>query len=646
MPCYADYLESGGAWIQELVCHRLGLAPLRTADHAAWEAVAARFLALPHLQELLAGLSELERDLLWMAVFPANGASDREILDFSRRQGYERNEAQEALYHLARTGLLFCSRGWSNDITCYVPPDLAGRLLALRGLTRPPVLTPAAEAPRSYRSEELALHRDLYTLLTAIEKEPPQLTQQTGLIYKRQLEKGLLPKLEIQERAPADGSYPPRFSFLFDFCRASQLLLKSRDSRVIVSPGVPRWFALSPLEQARALFSFWEYRCLKAGWRFEQRILVRVLSTCEPGVWYDATSLAPLVQTWFGKAPASVADTFKTLAYQSLLDLALDAQGHPATFRLTELGAALLEVPQAVDPTQDDPTPRAYEPPITTTFLLQPNYEVLVPRTMDLSVRHRLDQIADLLRADTLSRYRLSEASVQRAMELGWEVAELLDFLRHHSEADLPQNVQMTITDWAERYGRITFWDVFVMRVADRALAKELQAHPAIAPFLHGEIAPTAFICARKEHPQLVAALKAYGYWPRVGVIHPEPADAQAPKAPARDVLILDFGAGQRLPLAINQQIAKPTGRKTGPLRRKERGGRDLPSAAIEELVKTAIDERKQLEIEYLAPASGRTRRTIDPKLLTGDQVEAFCHLRSEDRRFALHNILEIWVLE
>lgn len=644
MPCYADYLESGGMWIQELVCHKLGVAPLRNADPAAWRALSARFLALPHLQTLLASLTDLERDLLWMTVFSANGTSDRELLDYARRHGLDRNEAQDALYTLSRSGLVFCSRGWSNDINCYVPTDLAMRLVALRGLTQSALLTPSAEAPRTYRSEEMALYRDIYTLLTAIEKEPPQLTQQTGLIYKRQLEKVILPKLEVQERVPADGSYPPRFAFLFDFCTASQLVLKSRDGHVVVSSGVPRWFALSPLQQAEALFSFWEHRCLKAGWRHEQRILVRVLGTCEPGVWYDVASLGPLVQTWYGKAPGSITDAFKGLGYQSLLDLAVDAQCHPVSFRLTDLGASILGLPGAVDPAADQPVPRDYLPPVTTTFLLQPNYEVLVPRTMDLSVRHRLDQVAELLRADTISRYRLTDASIQRAMEHGWEVRELLDFLGSHSEAEVPQNVRMTLTDWAERYGRITFWDVFLMRVADRELAKELKAHPMIAPFLHGEVGPTALICARKEYPKLVAALKEYGYWPRVGVINPD--EAQSQKGRPKDLLILDFGAGQRLPMAINQQIPKPTGKRTGPLRRKERGGRDLPSTTIADLVKSAISERKQLEIEYLAPASGRTRRTIDPKELEGDQVEAFCHLRSEDRRFTLNNILEIWVLE
>lgn len=646
MPCYADYLESGGMWIQELVCHKLGVPPLRNADSAAWQALSARFLELPHLQAVLLSLTDLERDLLEMTLFSGNGASDRELLDYARRRGLERHEAQEALYDLSRSGLIFCSRGWSNEINLYVPTDLALRLLALRGLKEPPLLAPSAEAPRTYRSEEMALHRDIYTLLTAIEKEPPQLTQQTGLIYKRQLEKVLLPKLEIPERAPADGSYPPRFGFLFDFCTASQLVLKSRDGHVVISSGVPRWFSLSPLAQARALFSFWEHRCLKAGWRYEQRVLVRVLSTCEPGVWYDAASLAPLVQRWYGKAPASMSDAFKTLAYQSLIDLAVDSHVQPVSFRLTDLGASILGLPAAVDPARPDPVSRDYEPPVTTTFLLQPNYEVLVPRTMDLSVRHRLDQVAELLRADTISRYRLTDASVQRAMEHGWEVQELLQFLSRHSEAEVPQNVQVTLTDWAERYGRITFWDVFLMRVADKSLAKELKAHPMIAPFLHGEVSPTAIICARKEYAQLVAALKEYGYWPRIGVINPDPDEPQGQKARAKDLLILDFGAGQRLPMAINQQIPKPTGKKTGPLRRKERGGRDLPSTAVEDLVKVAINERKQLEIEYFAPASGRTRRTIDPRELAGDQVEAFCHLRSEDRRFALHNILEIWVLD
>jgi hypothetical protein len=638
MPRLAEYLEASGPGLQDIVFQSLDRARPTTAAPGLWQRLALDVLDWDHLERQLVELSTLERDLLDVCLFSATGASDRELLDLSRRLGAERGTAQEALYTLSRTGLVVCTRGWSNDIVWIVPDDLADRLVEVR---RPHAETwvPRIEAPANAQPlPEAAILRDLLALIVLCEREPLQVTQQTGLLYKRALEKTVLPRFEVKERLPADGSHPPRLSWMLEFALSSQLLVR-QENRLTPTATLQGWLALSPLDQARVCFNFWSNRTLRSAQRQEHRVLVRLLQTLDASVWYDAAGMLPRIEHWFGKPAQFPVEAFRGLAMLGFIDWHHSAG---TTFRLTELGHAVLRT------VQREEASGGWAGPESETVVVQPNLEILVGPEVSLTLRYQLEQVSEFVRSDTLTTFRLTEEALHRALERGWTVDRVLEILASCTSTPLPQALEVMLADWAARHGRLSFWDVLVLRVSELGLAQELAQHPAIAPYVKAKITPQDLVVARKDHAALVEALQEMGHTLRGGIIQVDQDPAAATAKPRKtDTLVQDFGQVQRMPVAINHQVPRPSSaRRTGPLRRRTRGGRDLPSEAVATLVQEAIQEARHLEIEYFAPTSGRTRRTIEPRQVHGDELQAFCHLKSDERRFAMANILEIWMLE
>ena len=636
MPRLAEYLEASGPGLQDIVLQSLDKVRPTSAEPGFWHTIAQAVLEWDHLDRQVEELSTLERDLLDLCLFSATGASDRELLDLARRHSAERGTAQEALYTLSRSGLIVCTRGWSNDIVWIVPDDLAERLLELRREATRDWLPGVAEPATPNPTPEGALLRDLLALVALTEREPLQVAQQTGLLYKRTLEKAVLPRFEIRERLPADGSHPPRLGWLLDFALSSQLLTR-QENKLVASPTLTGWLQLPAFEQARICFNFWSNRTLRSAQRQEQRVLVRVLQTLEPLVWTDAAGLLPRVEHWFGKPAVFPVEAFRGLAMLGFIDW---HHSNGTVFRLTQLGHAVMRP----DPRTGPET--TWAGPEGLSIIVQPNLEVLVGPEVSLPLRYQIEQVTDFVRSDTFTTFRLTEEAVHLALEKGWTVERILGLLRDHATTPLPQALEIMVADWGTRHGRLSFWDVLVLRVSESGLAEELSQHPNVAPFIKARITPQDLVLARKDHAALMEALQALGHSIRGGVIQVD--QEVAPVRPKRtDTLVQDFGQVQRMPVAINHQVPRPSSaRRTGPLKRRTRGGRDLPSEDVTTLVQEAIQEARHLEIEYFAPASGRTRRTIEPRRVQGDELQAYCHLKADERKFTIANILEIWVLE
>ncbi len=81
--------------------------------------------------------------------------------------------------------------------------------------------------------------------------------------------------------------------------------------------------------------------------------------------------------------------------------------------------------------------------------IVQPNMEILVPRDLDPVDHVSLGEIADLVRPDMASIYRITRESIQRAFAYGWDMANISAFLDRISRHHLPENVIQTVSGWA-----------------------------------------------------------------------------------------------------------------------------------------------------------------------------------------------------
>lgn len=174
--------------------------------------------------------------------------------------------------------------------------------------------------------------------------------------------------------------------------------------------------------------------------------------------------------------------TVVTLAFAWLggVDLGY-ANDRLVAFRLTADGARLLNG----EPPQDG---EAAAPNV----VVQPNFQLFAFEPTDEGILFRLNQIADRVRVDQATEYRLTRESVFRAQRAGWEVAGILSFLDDVSNVPLPQNVRRSIEEWGAERERVTFRrEAGVLQTASAAALDALIADGDVAPLLGRRVTPT-----------------------------------------------------------------------------------------------------------------------------------------------------------
>jgi hypothetical protein len=80
--------------------------------------------------------------------------------------------------------------------------------------------------------------------------------------------------------------------------------------------------------------------------------------------------------------------------------------------------------------------------------IIQPNMEIIVPKDFNLSDHLNIGEIAELVRADVVSIYRITRQSVLRAIGFSWTAEKIGAFLDRISKHTMPDNIIKTISAW------------------------------------------------------------------------------------------------------------------------------------------------------------------------------------------------------
>ncbi len=301
---------------------------------------------------------------------------------------------------------------------------------------------------------------------------------------------------------------------------------------------------------------------------------------------------------------------------------------------------------------------RAALPEPVDHVLLQADLTAIAPGPLRPDVAEEMSVVADVESAGSATVYRITEASILRAMDTGRAPAELHELFRTRSATPVPQGLTYLIDDVARRHGRMRGGAALsFLRADDEVLLSEVLAHAGADAWELRRIAPTVLV-SELTLADLLDRLRAAGFSPAAEsgdgtVLDLRPSGRRIPARPRP-------AARAALPSPDDAQLAAlvagiRAGDEAAALRprtvRTLAGGEDgrgegRNGSATLELLRGAARQRRSVWIGYVNSLGVASRRIVEPVSVGGGVLEGYDRAQGDLRRFMLHRITSAAVLD
>ena len=275
---------------------------------------------------------------------------------------------------------------------------------------------------------------------------------------------------------------------------------------------------------------------------------------------------------------------------------------------------------------------------------LQPDLSVIAPGPIDPSIGLRLLELADLTAPGLATSFVLSERSLSRALDRGWDAAEIRSFLMTASLTPIPQPLEYLLHDLSQRHGTIVVAPLntpdgaTLVRPRDARIARELQADSRLNLLSLTPAPDEAHAFITRLSVEHVISLLADARYPATRDLHLAPASRHAPDTDRDDLDAIIARITERLDptdTALNEaaeRLSTPD---------PEHGGLnvvpmlELAAGAGQHLLITVTDGKTEhlLELLPLSVAKGRLR-ALDPRA----QLERTLSIRAITSVEPVHN--------
>jgi hypothetical protein len=272
-------------------------------------------------------------------------------------------------------------------------------------------------------------------------------------------------------------------------------------------------------------------------------------------------------------------------------------------------------------------------------FLLQADLTVIVPGPLQRDLADQLASVATVESAGAAMVYRISEASIRRALDTGRTASELHALFSKHSKTPVPQGLTYLIDDVARRHGqlRVGMAQSFV-RCEDPALLAQAVAAPAVDQLEMRLLAPTVAV-SQAPISDVLAGLREAGFAPAAEdstgtIVDIRARGARVPAPPGRR-------RSYRPPTPTRQTL----GAIVAVLRKVASAPFDNmrldPAVAISQL-QEAAHHQLSVVIGYVDPAGVATQRVVAPINVRGGQLTAYDPASGRVREFAIHRVTSV----
>jgi len=283
--------------------------------------------------------------------------------------------------------------------------------------------------------------------------------------------------------------------------------------------------------------------------------------------------------------------------------------------------------------------------------LVQADLTLEAPGPLEPDLQDRIALVADVESAGAATMYRISDTSLRRALDVGLTASELHSLFATHSRTPVPQALTYLIDDVARRHGRLRAGvAASFVRCEDPALLAEVMASPAAESLALRALAPTVAI-SQAPLAEVLSVLAGAGF---------------APAGEDSSGTIVDLRArgsrvSARRPRQTFRTPAVPTDEQLGSLVRGMRAadraagnggavvradGSRASSTATMTLLQTAAKVKRSVSIGYVDAQGVATHRIVDPISIGGGQLDAFDPATGGVRRFTLHRITSVALVD
>jgi hypothetical protein len=160
--------------------------------------------------------------------------------------------------------------------------------------------------------------------------------------------------------------------------------------------------------------------------------------------------------------------------------VALDRDENPTSFCLLPAAMTIMSEELPVD--SEHPWGR---------LIVQPNFELVLLAPVSELLLVTLDHFAERVSLDVVALYRLTKASVTRAIQQGLHAEQIQRELETAVGGEIPQNVRYSIVEWERQARRVELWQrSTLLEVADPTLLDQLFADERLRPLLRRRLSP------------------------------------------------------------------------------------------------------------------------------------------------------------
>lgn len=287
-------------------------------------------------------------------------------------------------------------------------------------------------------------------------------------------------------------------------------------------------------------------------------------------------------------------------------------------------------------------------PPLVDQVLIQADLTAVAPGPLESDTARTLHLLADIESRGGATVYRFSAQSVRRALDAGWTVAEIHEFLAGVSRTPIPQPLTYLVDDSARTFGnlRVGFAESFI-RSDDEALIAELLHHPQASTWGLRRLAPTVLVSTTPV-ATLLQRLRDSGTAPVVeaadGTVRVARRDLQRTRNPRSSAATPAQRAARETARMTQVAAAIRSGDRVAALRPAGTAS-EGPSAALAAL-RSAVEDRRLVWIGYVDNDGATTERVVTPIRVDGGWLTAYDQRAADHRSFAVHRITAVRPIE